>query len=168
MTFSKLFSLSARLMVVAVVALWVASMATLFWGVMKTVKVVGVIAGQISDDDTVPYYLIGVVDAFLLAIVLFTFAASIYELFIGKLELPDWIPAHNLNELKSKLGSLVILVLAIDFLGRVLKDDEPLSLLWMGLAISVVSATLVLFNWLGDKTKKSKDNGPAFADEYTT
>lgn len=154
-------------MVVAVVALWVASMATLWWGVAKTGKVLSVINGS-GADDLVPYYLIGVVDAFLLAIVLFTFSASIYELFIGKLELPDWIPAHNLTELKSKLGSLVILVLAIDFLGRVLKDDEPLSLLWTGLAISVVSATLVLFNWLGDKTKKSKANGAAFAEDYMT
>jgi uncharacterized membrane protein YqhA len=48
-----------------------------------------------------------VIDAFLIAIALYVFTVSIYELFVADLNLPDWMIAHNLDELKAKLSGII-------------------------------------------------------------
>ena len=52
-------------------------------------------------------------DTFLIATGLLVFSVSLYELALGELNLPDWMLAHNLHELKSKLSSIIILVMAV-------------------------------------------------------
>ena len=154
---AKLIALSARLMLVAVASLLAASFAALYWGVCKTWKAIAAIVENSGESATIAFYLIQMLDAFLIAIVLFIFAASIYELFVGKLDLPSWIPAHDLSELKTKLSSLVILVMAIEFLGKLLKETESAVLLDNALAVALISMTLIVFMRWSDKPDKSAD-----------
>jgi uncharacterized membrane protein YqhA len=58
-----------------------------------------------------------------------------YELFINKLALPDWMLAHNLHELKSKLGGVIVLVMVVKFLstwlsGKTYTTHYSLRSLW--------------------------------------
>ncbi len=154
---AKVTALSARLMLVAVVSLLAASVAALYWGVCKTWKAIASIVENSGESATIAFHLIQMLDAFLIAIVLYIFAASIHELFVGKLDLPSWIPAHNLTELKTKLSSLVILVMAIEFLGKLLKDTESTILLDTAIAVALVSMTLIVFMRWSDKPGKSAD-----------
>ena len=150
----KAITLTAQLMLVAVLALLATSVGSLLWGVGKAWKaLVTILQGQ----EEVPLYLIQTIDAFLIAIVLFIFAASIYELFIGKLDLPTWIPAHNLSELKVKLSSIIVLLMAIEFLSRLLQATDSSVLLNNAISIALVSATLIVFMRWSDKPIKNGD-----------
>ena len=71
------------------------------------------------------FALIAVVDVFLIATVLFVVAVSLYEMFIGDLKLPEWMVAHNLYELKSKLSGVIILVMAMKFLEKLVDWKAP-------------------------------------------
>jgi uncharacterized membrane protein YqhA len=136
---------------VAVIALLVAAAGSLVLGSFKTYETIRAIIITEGKDPSINYYLIRLVDAFLIAIVLYVFAVSIYALFIGKLDLPDWMLAHNLHELKAKLSSMIILVAAVLFVEHLIEGKDALQLLYLGGAVALVSAALIAFSVLGEK-----------------
>ena len=95
--------------------------------------------------------LVEVVDAFLVAMALLVFSLGLYELIIGELNLPPWMAVHNLHDLKSKLSSLLVLVMAVKFLEKLAEWKNGLETLYFALAIAVVAAILVAFNVFGVK-----------------
>jgi uncharacterized membrane protein YqhA len=136
----------------AVVSLLVASLATFVAGLLNTYKVVTQIISSFGQDETISYNLIKLVDVFLIAIVLYLLGVSIYKIFIGDLDLPDWMIAHNLHELKAKLSSVIILVGAVIFLEDLIKmNGTALDLLWIALAVTAVGGMLIAFSVLGEK-----------------
>jgi uncharacterized membrane protein YqhA len=90
-------------------------------------------------------------DTFLIATALFLFSVGLYELFIEDLSLPSWLVVHDLHDLKQKLGSVIILVLAVIFLEHFAEGKDPLGTLYLGLAVAVVSASLIAFITFGHK-----------------
>ena len=94
---------------------------------------------------------IEIVDSFLIATAILIFAVSLYELFIGPLELPEWMLAHNLYELKGKLSSMIVLVMGVKFLQKLLEVKDTNDLLRIGLATAVMSAVLIAFGYFGKK-----------------
>jgi uncharacterized membrane protein YqhA len=92
-------------------------------------------------------------DIFLIATVLLIFALGIYELFIGKLSLPEWLIIRNLHDLKVKLSSLVIMVMGIIFLKHLVEWQDPQGTFYFGLGMAVVSVALIAFNYVGSKTE---------------
>ncbi len=138
-------------MIFATVALLSVSIAALLWGVAKAAKVIVLIVSSRGEAPLITLQLIQLIDAFLITIVLYLFAVSIYELFIGELALPAWMLAHNLSELKEKLGGVIVLVMAVRFLEHMVKSPPTIELLYLGLATALVAATLIAFNYFGGK-----------------
>ena len=67
-------------------------------------------------------------------------------MFIGELPgLPDWLVFDSLDDLKSQLIGVVVVVLGVFFLGRALHGDDALNLLYLGGGIAAVTASLSLF-----------------------
>jgi uncharacterized membrane protein YqhA len=91
------------------------------------------------------------VDSFLVATALLIFAVSLYELFIGKLDLPEWMLAHDLHDLKAKLSSMVVLVMGVKFLEKLLDVKDASALLQIGVATALMSAVLIAFGYFGKK-----------------
>lgn len=90
---------------------------------------------------------IEVADIFLLAVVLYIMSVGLYELFIDdNLPLPEWLVIRNLEDLKEKLVGVVIVVLAVFFLGRVIESEHAIDVLYMGGGISLVIAALSYFS----------------------
>jgi len=135
------------LVLVGIASLLVAAVGATSWGAMKTAKVVMTIVITTGQGKSIADDLIELVDAFLIAVALFIFAASLYELFIGKLNLPNWMLAHNLYELKAKLSGLIVLVMAVKFLEQVIIWQNAYETLLFGLAISIVSAVLIALSY---------------------
>ena len=69
-------------------------------------------------------------DIFLIATVLFIFAMGMYELFIEKINLPEWLIINNLHDLKAKLSSVIILVMGITFLKHLVEWTDPQGTLY--------------------------------------
>ncbi len=104
---------------------------------------------------TLAFALIESVDASLLSTVFYIVALGLYSLFIDDtLVLPPWLSVHNLDDLKGKLVSVVIVVLGVLFLGSAIAWDGQLSLFPLGGAIAVVIAALTYF--LSQKPGKGK------------
>jgi uncharacterized membrane protein YqhA len=100
--------------------------------------------------------LIESVDASLLATVFYIVSLGLYSLFIDDtLALPPWLSIHNIDDLKGKLASVVIVVLGVLFLGYAIAWDGQLSLLPLGGAIASVMAALTYF--LSQKPGKEKN-----------
>ncbi|MFN8439567.1 MAG: YqhA family protein [Caldilineaceae bacterium] len=137
--------------VIASLSLLIASGFALFWGIGKTVKVASTIVRSVGQDPVTILYLVELVDAFLVAVVLFVLAVSIYELFLGGLKLPEWMLAHNLHELKAKLSGMIVLVMIVRFLEELLKGKAAQDLFYTGVAVALVSAVLVAFSHFGGK-----------------
>jgi len=89
---------------------------------------------------------IEIVDLFLLGTVLLMISLGLYELFINSdLELPQWLQIRTFDDLKLKLVGVVIVVLAVLFLGHVVAWNGERDLLRLGAGIAAVIAALTYF-----------------------
>ena len=87
--------------------------------------------------------LIGAVDLYLIAIVLFIFGFGLYELFISQIDVAQKSAAskileiHSLDELKDKLAKVIIMVLIVGFFKRAMNAtyEGPLEMLYLSGAI---------------------------------
>jgi uncharacterized membrane protein YqhA len=96
---------------------------------------------------------IEIIDVFLLATVFYIVALGLYELFIdANIVVPSWLSIQDLDDLKSKLASVVIVVLGVLFLGQAL-EWQGNDILSYGVAVALVIAALTYFL---QKSKKSK------------
>ena len=147
----RLLEKTRYLGIVGIVSLLLASVAAFGGGAVKTVNVIIVIATSYGQDPYIAVSLIELVDNFLIATALFVFGVSMYELFINKLALPDWMLAQNLHELKDKLGGVIILVMAVKFLEHLVEWKDPYDSLLFAIAVAVVSAALIALSHFGGK-----------------
>ena len=146
---AKLLQSARYANLVGVVALLLAAIAALGWAAAKSLTTILLIINSGAQDVKIPIALIEVVDSFLIATALFVFAFSLYELFIGDLDVPAWMLAHNLQELKSKLSGVIVLVIVVKFVERLVKWEDPSGTLFFGLAVAVVSAVLIALTQVG-------------------
>ena len=115
---------SRYLAIIGVISLLLASFAAFAWGTIKTVTTTLLVIQTLGKDPAVTIELIEILDSFLIATAILMFAASLYELFIGKLDMPEWMLAHDLYELKAKLSSMIVLVMAVKFLQKLIEVKD--------------------------------------------
>ena len=131
----------------AVVSTFLASVATFIWGTVRMItNVVSLIAGLITHEGGHSgVKMIASLDSILLAIVLYIFSVAIYELFFGKINVPDWLVIENLDGLKEKLASVIILILAVTFLEHLVEWKDAKETLMFGISIAAVLIALVFY-----------------------
>ena len=95
--------------------------------------------------------LIELMDKFLIAAGLYIFAIGMYELFLGKIDLPEWLIIRDLHDIKSRLSAIIILVMAIVFLEHLVAWKSAQDVLFYGIAVAVVTAALIAFSYFGDR-----------------
>jgi len=95
--------------------------------------------------------IIGAVDLYLIAVVLFIFAFGIYELFISRIDDAEnsetsskILSIHSLDELKDKLGKVVVMVLIVTFFKKVIHMEfhTPMEMLFLAFSIFALSISL--------------------------
>lgn len=110
-----------------------------------------VAGSEVNLHDDVVGLIIGAVDLYLMALVLFIFSFGVYELFISDLEefkhikQSKVLEVHSLDELKDKLAKVIIMVLIVNFFQRVLqmKFDTPTDMSF--LAGSILALCIGLY-----------------------
>jgi uncharacterized membrane protein YqhA len=147
---SRLISLSRYVVVVPVLAsLLGAGVLMVYGGVQVVVETVRslelMVTGSEKGIKKESVAFIELVDLSLLATVLYVIGVGLYELFVGRVELPEWLVIKILDDLKVKLISVVVTVLAVLFLGQVVSWDGKTDLLPLGAAIALVIAALTFF-----------------------
>lgn len=100
--------------------------------------------------------LVSSVDVFLFALVLIIFGVGVYELFINKIDpverqndtRPSWLRISSVDDLKSSLGKVILMVLIVSFFKHTLEIAKsawtPTALLYLSIGILLISAALYL------------------------
>lgn len=94
------------------------------------------------------------VDVFLFAMVLIIFGVGIYELFITKIDpvlqkvdgRPSWMQVNNVDDLKSSLGKVILMVLIVTFFKHSIEVEygNVNDLLKLGLGIVLIALALFI------------------------
>ena len=99
-------------------------------------------------------------DYALLATVLYVLALGLYSLFVDdRVPMPSWLRIHDLGQLKELLAGVVVVAIAVIFLGQALTWDGTTDLLAPGLASAAVIAALALFLWQARAERARRGNG---------
>jgi uncharacterized protein (TIGR00645 family) len=148
---SKVLEKSRYLASIGVLGLLAAALAAFAWGTFQTIQAVMLIIQTLGADKGITVALVQIVDSFLIATTLLIFSISLYELFIGDLDMPEWMVAHNLHDLKTKLSSLIIMVMAVKFVEKLVDVKDYGNVLNFGVAVTLVSGALIAFGYFGHK-----------------
>jgi uncharacterized membrane protein YqhA len=168
-TFEHLLWHFRVVIVLGVIGLVAGSCMVFFYGIVETghlavsfLKTMWLEGGRLAHDDSTGLLtyngmimgLITVVDDFLIGIVLLIFGLGSYDLFISRIDAaleqgdirPDWLVFGSLDELKSVLGKVVLMILVITFLRTSIETtfEGPLHLVYLGAGIALVSLGLKL------------------------
>lgn len=101
--------------------------------------------------------IVGAIDLYLMALVLFIFSFGIYELFISEIEAmknssnSQVLEIKSLDELKDKIGKVIIMVLIVNYFQRVLHANFSTPLEMTYLALSILALCIGLYFLHGAK-----------------
>ncbi len=99
-----------------------------------------------STADVLPVFgLLEHVDQFLIGTVLYITALGLYQLFIHELPMRDWLKVDSGEDLEVNIVGVIVVVLAIEFLGAVFTGRQGNNLSSFGIGIAVTIAALALF-----------------------
>ena len=136
---------SRYLIIISVLGTLVASIIVLGYG---AITVVGVLihiffVGNVFTTDQVKIVAassVELIDMFLLSTILYIVSLGLYKLFIDpKLPLPGWLEIDDLNDLKERILGVILVLLAISFLGYVVEwHFGDYSILALGVSIGLV------------------------------
>jgi len=145
----RVLASSRYFIVIGVVGSFLASIALLIYGGLKTIGlIVDTFFGGDFSLTSAKYVAVGfieILDLFLLGTVLYIIALGLYQLFIDdQLPLPAWMHLHTLTDLKVELINVIIVLLGVSFLGAVVQWDGSPNILALGLAIGAILAAYAL------------------------
>jgi uncharacterized membrane protein YqhA len=87
-------------------------------------------------------------DAFLLGTVLYIVSIGFFQLFLDSdVDIPGWMRITNLDQLKSKLVGVIVVLLSVTFLGRVSNWQSGSEIAYLGVAIAAVIVALGYFGF---------------------
>lgn len=95
--------------------------------------------------------IIGAVDLYLMAVVMFLFGFGLYELFISDIDIAKTsksariLEIHSLDELKDKLAKVIVMVLVVNFFQRVLHTQYNGAVEMAYFSISILALSLGLY-----------------------
>jgi uncharacterized membrane protein YqhA len=152
--FEQVLSLSRIAVVVPVIVLLLSALASFAYGTDVFIRSVA----NVVDDPHITTHNIGflllLTDLFLVGATLMIAAFGLYELFITRIDsgrpgmrLPGWLRMHDLNDLKARVISMIILVAAVTFVDVVVETepDGGLNTFYLGSGVAVVIAALTAF-----------------------
>jgi uncharacterized membrane protein YqhA len=101
--------------------------------------------------------IIGAVDLYLIAVVMFIFSFGLYELFISDIDPAagkkgsKLLAIHDLDQLKDKIAKVIVMVLVVSFFQRVLHTEftTPLEMLYFALSITALAVGLSFLSKVG-------------------
>ena len=147
--FGQALSLSRIFVIVPVIVLVLSALASFAYGTYVFVNsVTGIVDDRQLKHGNLGFLLL-LTDLFLVGATLMIAAFGLYELFIGRIRgrlvLPAWLRMNDLNDLKARVISMIILVAAVAFVDAVIESKNGLDTLYFGGGIALVIAALTLF-----------------------
>lgn len=134
------------LSLIAVVGILALATGVFLYSFLEIYKVLYTLAFQSASNEELILQALKAIDLVLLGVVFFVMGVSLFELFVGAIDnLPEWLVIKNIDELKSMLVKVVIVVLGVSFCGKIITWDGETDLMGFGIALGVVIAALSFF-----------------------
>ena len=150
--FERVLSLSRIVVVVPVIVLVLSAISSFAYG---TDVFVHSVRRVVEDPNLTSHnlgFLLLLTDLFLVGATLMIAAFGFYDLFITRIDahspslrLPGWLRMRDLNDLKARVISMVILVVAVAFADVAVEAGGGLNTLYLGAAVALVIAALTAF-----------------------
>ena len=166
----KIIASSRYIVSAASVGAFVASLLLLVVALAQTVGVVSRaitnFRAVVADPKELTLVLVTNIDLVLLSAGFYIIALGFYELFVDDdIELPDWLEIHDFDDLKSNLVGIIIVVIAVAFLGQVIDWKGGSDIAYFGGAVALVTAALTYFiTAKASKDKKTRRSEPPGQD----
>jgi uncharacterized membrane protein YqhA len=151
--FERVLSLSRLLVVIPVIILLLSAISSFAYGTDVFVRSVTRVVGDPELTSHNLGFLLLLTDLFLVGATLMIAAFGFYDLFITgttqaghpSLRLPAWLRMHDLNDLKARVISMIILVAAVTFVDVAVEAKEGIEILYLGAAVALVIVALTVF-----------------------
>jgi len=151
--FEQALSLSRIVVVVPVIVLLLSAISSFAYGTDVFVRSIW----RVVDDPELTSHNLGflllLTDLFLVGATLMIAGFGFYDLFITRIDtgdrpslrLPAWLRMHDLNDLKARVISMIILVASVSFADVAVESKGGLNTLYLGAAVALVIAALTAF-----------------------
>jgi uncharacterized membrane protein YqhA len=150
--FEQALSLSRIVVIVPVIVLLLSAMASFAYGTDVFVRSII----RVVDDPQLTSHNLGflllLTDLFLVGATLMIAAFGFYDLFIGRIgasgsgaRLPGWLRIQDLDDLKARVISMIVLVAAVSFVVVAVESKSGLDTLYLGVGVAVVIVALTGF-----------------------
>jgi uncharacterized membrane protein YqhA len=150
---------------IASVALFILSTVRVIEGLIQSVNVLKS-SSDIKSVEKVIVVFVSSIDGYLFSMVLLIFGIGIYELFINKIDVvntrkdtrPNWLIIDSIDDLKSSLGKVILMILIVSFFEHSLSISygSISDLLFLGIGILLIATALFLTHAY-EKKKDKKD-----------
>jgi uncharacterized membrane protein YqhA len=134
---------------IAIAFSMVAAVGAFLWGAVKAVRFLLALIAAAGNYEAAAVGFLEIVDTFLIGVAVLIFCLGMYELFIGRLDLPEWLHMRNLHDLKAKIGGVAILVVVIAYLEKLITWQNAQDSLYYALAIGIISTVLIAYAHFG-------------------
>lgn len=128
---------------ITIIALVMGAIIVVAGGIAELYQIVSYMAGGGIGERGLGQYLAvnmtELIDLFLIAIVLVIIALGLYQLFVNPdINLPEWLNTTSLETLKTRLLVVIIVLLAVIFLGAVAESEGGVAIAGLGIGIALV------------------------------
>jgi uncharacterized membrane protein YqhA len=148
----KALTSSRYIVVLAVIGSFLASVASLIAGTVQIIReIIHLFSTGVTDEviKLLSVSFLEAIDLFLIGVVFYIISLGMYELFIDDaLDLPSWLVIRNLDGLKEKVISSIVVVMGVNFLGVLVNWDGKLDLLHLSISTALIIAALTLFQYI--------------------
>lgn len=150
--FERFLSLTRALILIPVIVLVLAALGAFVYAtVVFVTSMPGIIEHPLPVGHKLKVFVVEI-DLFLIGATLIIAAFGFYELFISKIgpgsgerHLPGWLEMRDLNDLKARVTSMLILVAAVTFVEMLLDAQPGPDILYVGGGVALVIGALTAF-----------------------
>lgn len=160
---------SRLIVVLAVLAVLLAAFSLFLLGAWLSVTTVWStwrdVAGNDVGSTEIVVRFLEIVTVMLKAVFFYLIGVGFYSLFIAPLNVTVALGVESLNDLESKIISVIVVILAVDFLERYIGTENGIDIVYSAVSLAVVVAALVFFkiytNREGKQAAKRRDQDRA-------
>lgn len=158
--FSQLIGHSRYIVLLAVVAVLLVALSLFVFGAIQAIAGVwgawkDLIAGNLGATRLTVEFL-EIVSVMLKAVVFYIIGVGLYSLFVAPLNITVSLGVQTLNDLESKVVSVIVVILGVTFLEHFIRWEDPLATLQFGGALALVTTPLVLFQRYTHKAREEQ------------
>jgi uncharacterized membrane protein YqhA len=146
----KILNINKWFVIPAILIMYLSSALLVFAGFERLFLIILGFIAKIKNPDHTNHLeivagFIGIIDIFILAIVMYTLAVGIYKLFLGNNVPVPWIEINNLNDLKTHLAKMSVIFLSTMLIQKITEWKEPKETLFFAISISLISVVLIWY-----------------------